>query len=200
MSCRRMQRRISDAVDGEISPRRRQRLEAHLARCAECREYARRLHRIHAEIPELRSAAPTPEEEADFAARLERRLQAEGPLPPASSRAGVPLWLRWAAPSAAAAAVALLLMLPRIRGPVSDPEDMTLTMESTVRSVLRAHQSDPSLSDLFDHMLLESLGDDLDQVADAIGPLENPLIWEELTQEELEYLEGELAKDVKSWP
>jgi len=59
-SCERCTQLLSARLDGELTAREAQELEAHLARCPQCRELAEELEAIHAAFPRLEEI-PAPE-------------------------------------------------------------------------------------------------------------------------------------------
>ncbi len=65
---------ISARLDGMLSPQEEARLEAHLARCPDCRALARELEGLHEAMSGLSPAAPE-----DFAGRVMERVLADGP-------------------------------------------------------------------------------------------------------------------------
>jgi anti-sigma factor RsiW len=117
---------LSAYRDDELAPAARGALESHLPGCASCRSALDRLAWLDARLGELPAAAPSPDFEARFRARLARASE------PAGWRARlehVTAALRpaWSLPAlaAAVAAVAALLYLrdPRTgRGPEIDPD------------------------------------------------------------------------------
>lgn len=69
MRCRKSQKDISRAIDGELSERERARLEKHLAACPECRSLSEDLGRIVAGAARLET--PTPSDKVWSAIRAE---------------------------------------------------------------------------------------------------------------------------------
>ncbi|WP_224367769.1 anti-sigma factor family protein [Hyalangium versicolor] len=102
---------------GELDAERHARLSEHARTCGECREAYNRLSRVESA---LEKRALPQGREALLEARLMARVQA-------AERAAVPRrsvwdWLRVALPAAAVAALAMFVVLPRVRGPAA-PED-----------------------------------------------------------------------------
>jgi anti-sigma factor RsiW len=94
--------RLQALVSGALSPAERERAEAHLASCPECREERDLLAAARALLPALPEIEPRP----GFAARVARGARDPRPSPFAQ-------WLRWtmggvAVATAAAVAVAVL--------------------------------------------------------------------------------------------
>ncbi len=75
MRCRAAQRRLSDELDGALSPGRRSRLDSHLRISPACRAYRGGLARLQAEVRS--EAGRSAEYLAGFEQRLEARLDGE---------------------------------------------------------------------------------------------------------------------------
>lgn len=73
MTCEAFESRILDYQDHQLSPADRTVVESHLAACAGCRAFARRLQQLDAG---LTRAITAPGLSADFEERLRRRIQA----------------------------------------------------------------------------------------------------------------------------
>jgi len=74
MSCQEIENRIPDYQENQLSPAQREEVETHLARCANCRLFARHLRELDAA---LSSSVKTPALSADFDRRLQERIRAE---------------------------------------------------------------------------------------------------------------------------
>ena len=74
MACEEFENEISDYLENQLLPADRSRVAAHLAGCAGCRAFARRLEQLDAEL--LR-AVPVPALSATFKTGLQQRLQNE---------------------------------------------------------------------------------------------------------------------------
>ena len=118
MSCQEYELLIGDAVDATIDEASRQRLEAHLAVCAACRQMAEDFRVIRSSSLELERPVPSPQVWTRIAVAV------EGTVPPRRFFGfGLPVW-----PQLAAAAVALVLaagvgwMAWRDLSPVADAD------------------------------------------------------------------------------
>ncbi len=189
MSCARHRRALSDGLDGALSPRRRRRLERHLASCLDCRDFESRLRRLQGLLPEAGRGAFTPERGREFLLRLRRRLEAE-PRPAESARPARSLGWKWASAGATVATAALLawLLIPR---PLPDAEVYLLSDPDTFSGLDLQVVQDPELQGAFDELLrasiLESVGQE-DEVLPAVNPFENPLLAEGLSEAEMEFI------------
>ena len=98
MNCKEAQSYIEEAIDGSLKGSCKRKVDAHLSRCADCRERFAAEKAEHAALfralKEVSDIPPFPVSDADFTARL---LEA---VPAATAKAGgvlVPIWLRRAA-------------------------------------------------------------------------------------------------------
>ena len=87
MNCKDLEELLDDYVDGVLAPEQRTAAEAHLERCAGCREEVKRLRSLLGDAYALLKDIPPPH---DLWPSIAGRLG--GPPPPASRRAGVPLY------------------------------------------------------------------------------------------------------------
>jgi predicted anti-sigma-YlaC factor YlaD len=114
MNCKKSQQWISQDLDGELSARRKVRLDAHLESCAACRELREQWARVGARLRETRPAAAVTPEAAW--ADVRRAIRNAGATPaPEAPWIFVPA-LRWAAATALAVVIGLFVMRT-IRGP-----------------------------------------------------------------------------------
>src|SRR5262249_54566240 len=115
VSCAEIEARLVDAADGRLDLPAQVRLHAHLDGCAACRERAGLGRGL---VPGMRTLVPPPPDAMQarrMQLEIERRLAAAGAPAPRRSWS----WARRAVPAAvglAAAAAALIVALPRIRG------------------------------------------------------------------------------------
>ena len=98
MNCKEAQSYIEEAIDGSLEGSRKRKVDAHLSRCAGCRERFAAEKAEHAAffraLKEVSDIPPAPVSDADFAARLVEAV------PAATAKSGgvmVPVWLRRAA-------------------------------------------------------------------------------------------------------
>jgi len=75
MRCGKARKEISRSVDGELSPRRFERLERHLARCPECRELREDMKRIAGRTAALETPEPSDRVWENIRARLAERAE-----------------------------------------------------------------------------------------------------------------------------
>ena len=112
MECQRDPENIAAYVDGELGPAERAELETHLASCGSCRELAAAEQRLGELFAALEPIEPPGEFEARFWARIARERDA-------ARKPSSLAWLlspRWLSVGVGAAALAVVLLLPRMSG------------------------------------------------------------------------------------
>jgi len=188
---------ISDALDGGLSLKKKKILEGHLAQCPDCRTYRACLHRIQEEALRVGGIKVSPSYGEQFSARLEKKLRS---LEPAreTSRPFRPSW-KWAwagAPVFLALGISLVFLLNRGQAPENDIFSYEVCLD-------RLHQeigNDAKLEADFNRIILGSLGEGMDSGALGEHSLlsEDPFFWENLSDEELQFMEQEIKKEMKS--
>ncbi len=115
MECREYREMLSAYVDGEASPDDARRVALHLEECARCRADERKMRALGVGVARIEGDVPP-----DFREKLFARLEREELVP--KRRSLFFFSLRWAAiPLAVAAAVGLVLLTTRERGPGKMP-------------------------------------------------------------------------------
>jgi anti-sigma factor RsiW len=194
MRCGTARQRLSDDIDGALSPARKVRLEAHLASCPDCRAYRDDLVRLQAEV--LPPADRTPEDWAGFDQRLERKLAA---TEAGRGAVGVPFGYRrsraWAAAGVLViAGAAIWFALLHRASPVMEA---WMPAGDALAPLLQEAEADPQLENALDREIVASIEDmtlfpDADVTALSAS---DPLFWEGLSEDELASIAEELAKD-----
>jgi len=193
MRCGETEKRISDDLDGALSPRRKARLEAHLGSCPACRAYRDGLVRLQASagVPADRS----PEYWAGFARRLEAKIDTVESGRAAAAPASA--WRRWAwaAPAVLVLAAAGVWFVLDRKG--TEAAEAWVPSGDTLIPLIEAAESDPGLErevDLLVRSSLEELGGSVDADA-AILSAGDPLFWEGVCDDELRALAAELEME-----
>jgi len=193
MRCGEAERRLSDDLDGALSPRRKARLEAHLSSCPACRASRDGLARLQAAAGD--PADRSPEYWAGFEGRLEAKISAieSG----RDSAAPSPVWRRWAwaalAVSVLAAAGAWFTLARR--APVAT--EAWIPSGDALIPLIEAAEGDPGLEQDVDRLVrasLEELGGSVDADA-AVLSTADPLFWESVSDDELRAIASELEKE-----
>ena len=194
MRCRRSRRFISDKLDGALRPRLGRALEAHLERCPDCRAHERTLRRLDSGASRAGRLDFTPEAGEEFLRRLERRLDRVTPrAEPAAASSRKRAWVWGSAGLAAAAGLLAWLVLPR---PVPRPDIYALSDTEPFSGVVGQFSQSPGLEDSFNDLLLESIDDSLAAGEEyQANPLDNPLLWEGVSKEEIKQLEESISAE-----
>ena len=91
MKCEKIEKWISDHMDGRLREEKEKSLERHLKKCPSCKAYARNLERIQEEAKILASQEVSSSYKQEFTSRLKAKISA---LPP-ELRKAAPLARRW---------------------------------------------------------------------------------------------------------
>jgi predicted anti-sigma-YlaC factor YlaD len=198
MKCPKYEQWISDALDRSLSEKRRKILEDHLAQCPDCRAYNDRLSRIQAEALRPEKIKPaSPQYWEEFSASLEKKLQALEPERETTrlSRLG---W-KWAW-AGAPLLLALALGLVFLRNQGRPLEDDVFSFEACLNLLGQEIGDDAKLEENFTRLILgclkEALGSAVLEERWVVS--DDPFFWESLSDDELEFLEQEITKEMKS--
>ena len=197
MRCEKVKKWISDKLDGELSEERKKLLEAHFHRCKECRLYAENLEKIHEDAQSLEVSHVFPDYWKDFDFRLKTKISSWEQ----NENRRVPLFLRWKWVLASATLVFVFFISFFYLAQTKAPQEVyILSFEDTFERIYNEMNSDPELEELFNSVILASLGENADDFSRIIHLEldETPLFWEGVTEEELDFLEIEIKKDNKS--
>jgi hypothetical protein len=188
---------LSDDVDGELPEKKKKILESHLRKCSSCSSFAENIQRIHEEAKILDRPEVSPVYWEEFTSRIKAEISS-----PQQDKMGVaPLFLRWKWAWAGAAllfviATGLFLYLSLNKTP---QEEYIFSFENSVVKIYQEIGSDLKLEELFDSVILASIGETLEDSGLGEDPdfYENLILWENLTEEEMKFLESEIKKDTK---
>ena len=195
MGCRKIEKLVSNNIDGELPEKKKKILEAHLKGCSSCRSYAKTIERIHEETKNLEMPEVSPAYREEFASRVKTRITSLQP----EKGIRLPLFSRWkwawtAAALAFVIVVGSVLYLTKSR----QPQEMYIfSFENSLAQIYQEIGNDSELEDLFDSVILASIGETLEDSGGIIGPdsYESSILWENLTEEEMRFLESEIKKD-----
>lgn len=195
MKCRRMEKWMSDVLDGELSPRREAILARHLRICPACRSYRERLDRIRAETGRWISPEIPESTARELAGILRWKLKSE-----AGAVRRPPVW-RWiAVPASVLILVGAWLFISR-QGHESVPQayPFVLSYDEALSQVYEEIGADRELEELFDALILASIDQSLeDEAGMDPEPWQNSIWGEVITDEEWAVISSELKKDLKS--
>jgi hypothetical protein len=193
---------MSDHIDGRLSKSHEARLNIHLEACPSCRSYLRWIQTLHEEVGRLDRPEVKLEHLRELSGHLRAQLQTLLTEPRMGQR-GVQPWKnwkpdwRWGLAGSAVVAVLVLFFLLMPHSPSSNGEGILfLSQENIVRVLLADLGDDPQLRSAFSTIVLASIDNTLRELMPGHDfPLtENPLLRDDLSQEELEYLEAEIKK------
>ena len=197
MRCETCKRSISDALDGELSGKRRGRLERHLKACSGCRAYGESLARLQAGAEGLADPGLAPGDWANFSRRLVSRLRAA--VPPREVRDRPPFFIRrkWAWAGASLLILASIGTYFAILRPRGVREPVFVSIEDSVARVFGEIGSNPELENSFDQVITASIVEAVRQPEDEFPVAfdDNPLFWEGLSDGELAYIESALRRE-----
>ena len=203
MRCRRVQRAISDEIDGCPAPGGRRRLEKHLEVCPSCREYREGLRRLESESARTVRPAVPPGYWEDSLLRLREALASVPPgSAPAESRPRpffrpTPRWAWAAAPAllVIAAAVYLAVVVPS-GGPL---ESFPLSHEEGAGRLAAMVETDEALEADFSALIQAAIVDDSEEPDGDIRRLlyAESRFLDGLSEDELRKLETHIASELK---
>jgi len=197
MKCRKYEKWISDALDRALSERKTKILEDHLAGCPNCRVYKERLSMIQHEALRLEVTEVPPSYWQEFSQSLGKKLRALEPRKEAPNQfrlswkwawLGAPVLLIW------------VLSFIFLRDRVQPLEDNIFSYEACLDRLYQAIGDDLGLEENFNRVILGSLSEGLDFATIEESPVlsDEALFWEDVSDEELEFIEQEIKKETKS--
>ena len=188
---------LSNNIDGELPEKKKKILETHLRKCSSCSSYAENVERIHKEAKNLEKLKVPPAYWEEFTSRIKTEISSVQQ----EKLRGAPLFLRWKWAWAGAAllfviVVGLFLYIIQNKTP---QEVYVFSFESSQAKIYQEIGSDQELEQLFNSVILASIGETLEDSGWGERPdfYENLILWENLTEEEMRYLESEIKKDNK---
>lgn len=195
MKCQKIEKWLSDRLDGQLSERKKRILEDHLKGCASCRLYKGNITRIQEMSQSFKMLERSASYWEDFSSRLRRRLSALD-----SERKKAVFWpLRWRWTFVAAGAAALLLVIISfllfLPQKSSVDESFVFSFEEAMAQLYFEIGDDTELENLLNSIILEDISD---LVQDSPLLDDEVLFLESLTEEEAKYIEVEIKKEMKS--
>lgn len=188
---------LSNSIDGELSEKKKKFLEKHLKKCPSCSSFAENIKRIQKEAKSLER----PEVSPVYWDELTTRIRTEIYSAQQEKLQGKALFLRWKWAWAGAAmlsviAAGLFLYHTQSKTP---QEVYVFSFENYMANIYQEIGNDEELEDLFNSIVSASIGETLEDSEWAGRPdfYENLILWEDLTEEEMRFLESEIKKDNK---
>lgn len=198
MKCIKIEKWLSDMIDGELPERKRKKVGDHLQKCSLCRAYLQKLERIQTEAKKFDYGKVAPHYWEDFPSRIKARISS---LRPRQKESSPFAWgWRWAWVGAATILVIFIgLYMFYFQARVGQ-EVYVFSFEDSIAQVFYEIGPNSELADIFNTVILESLGESLGKTEGEIIPgVEGLSFLEEgLTEEELMYLDSEIKKEIES--
>lgn len=202
MRCRKIEKWISDGIDGKSSPEKQTILKTHLSECASCRAYRERLETIHKESQALFTPRVAPEHWQESLSRLKAGLEAEEKTGRTSRERWMPAifpkW-RWSWAGAALLLAAALGLYFILSGPNGRQEIMAFSFEDAVNGIEQEIKNNPEFEKYINSFIQDSIHQHVGEISEVANPFhyENFLFLESLNEEELQLLESALKKELK---
>ena len=196
MSCRKIEKWISDSMDKEISGRKKLLIEEHVKDCSSCRSFRDTILRIEDEVKNLEMTDVSSAYFQEFSTRLKSRLLSlKGEEKKESPPFIKPQWVLTASAfvMAIVIGIVILLSLPK---KIQEEEFYAFSFDKAVEEVYREIGDDIQLDQAFNSLILTSINDLLSPSgwAEMQRPEDDLFLWENLTDEELTFLESEIKK------
>ena len=197
MRHKKIEKLLSNNIDGELPEKKKKVLETHLRKCSSCSSYAENIQRIHNEAKSLEKLEVSPVHWEEFTSRIKTEIS----FAKKEKLEGAPPFLRWKRAWAGAAllfviVVGLFLYIIQSKTP---QEVYVFSFENSLAKIYQEIGSDQELEELFNSVVLASIGETLEDSGWGDRPdfYENLILWESLTEEEMRFLESEIKKDTK---
>jgi len=164
MSCKKIERKISDLLDGRLSDKQKSILENHISLCPSCREYKNQLMALSSKVKERAKKEIPKDYEKDFSIRLIRRLLNEQWQKGQKKR--FPGFVKWAYSAAGFIVVLFLLVYFVILQPTSIQTEgyYVLSFEDALEDLYGEINNDVELEELFNTIILASLDEALEEL------------------------------------
>lgn len=200
MKCKKIERRLSDSVDGEISRKKKAVIEKHLKKCTSCKTYSEYIQKLNDEMKGLEKQGVSEAYKQDFCNRLKakllfpRRREKRGPFPALKQK-----WVFAAAGLLLVAFVTIFFLFYQLTE-IQDEKLYVFSFEKAMEELSWEIRDNSELEALFNSMLLASIGELLKPLEweDILGYEENSIFWENLPEEEMRFIESEIKKEMKS--
>lgn len=195
MRCQKIEKWLSDRIDGELSKEKEELLEDHLERCPACRSYAASIEKLQDEALSIKDSETSAAFWEGFASKLKANLKSF--QQEKKERKPLALGWKWVWSGAALLAVVVGVYLIFFQSP--QPQEMyVFSLENSLARIYQEIGNDSELEELFNSVIMASIDESLEDSEWRESPdfEENLLLWEDLTEEELKFIESEIKKNV----
>jgi hypothetical protein len=198
MVCKKIKKWLSDRIDGELSEKKIKALDAHLEKCAACRSYAVSVEKIQDEAKSMGRQDASSAFWEGFVSRLKANLNSS--RQEKEERKPVRLGWNWAWSSAALLIVVIVGLYLLFFQSMPSQEEYVFSLENSLTKIYQEIGDDSELEELFNSIVIASIGESLDDSEWEESPdfFEKLLLWEDLTEEEIKFIESKIKEDVKS--
>ncbi len=199
MKCKSVEKWISDSLDKDISERKISLIEKHVIRCPSCRAFRENILLLEKEARTIAIAEVKQDYKQEFSLRLKSKILS---LEEKENKVALPfLKQRWVLVSSAFVLAAImmsvfLLILPE---KVQEMEFYAFSFGDAVEGIYREIGEDIELERAFNSQILAAIDDLLNSSAwtEQQRTEEDFFLWEDLTDEDLEFLESAIKKETK---
>ena len=202
MRCKKIEKWISDGMDGKLSAEKRTILESHIVACASCRAYREHLENIQKESQGLLRPERAPAYWQESISRLKAGLGAGKGAAAKIKEIRSPSFLSkwtWAWAGAAALVVVAFGLYFILSGPKTSQEIMAFSFEDAITRIDQEIGKNPELEKDLNSVIQDSIFEHIGEINEAANPFhyENPLFLESLNEEELQALDSAIKDELK---
>ncbi len=194
MKCSKVERWISDSVDGEISGRKKEEISAHIESCPACRAFRDQLMQIDDETKTLGFPGMSAEHSREFSIRLRSAI-----LDIEEKRKGGILHAfrnKWVFVPTSLVLVSLFILIFIFydRGDFQEEEIYVFSFGTAVEEIYQEIGDDAALQEEFNHLISASINEMLFMPGwdEGLGLEDSAFFWEEFTEEETKHLDAEI--------
>jgi len=198
MKCKKIEKWISDSIDGVLPAKKKEKIEDHLKECSRCRSYREYLEKIQSTTERLEYRKVHPGYWEELPQIVKERITS----PEAKERKFVPFAVRWRWAAVGtvlliSVVIGLSIFYPRV---TKDQEAYVFSFEDSIEHIFQEISDNEELEEIFNLVIVASIGEFLDEQEweedsfsyDVSSYLEN------LSEEELSLLNSEIKKEINS--
>jgi hypothetical protein len=195
MNCNKIQKWLSDSLDGKLTEKKQQLLQRHLEDCAPCRSYKESIEKINAESKSLEKPKLSSEYWRMFNSGLKTKLLSIEPEV-FKSKPFLSRW-KWAWAAAGSILIAAVGLFFLFLQPKATPETYAFSYEDALSHIYQEIGNNSELENSFNELIQASI-QEMVQSNLPQNFSDDPYFWESLTQEDLKFLESEIKKESNS--